>query len=152
MIDNDNVVDILLVEDNPSDAELEVHALKKYNLANNLEWVKDGEAALDYLFYRGKYADRKTGYPHVVLLDLRLPKIDGMEVLREIRNNEKTRELPVVILTSSQEDRDLTESYNLGVNSFVTKPIAFDEFAKTVADLGLYWVLVNRVPSSMKTE
>ena len=148
----DKVVDILLVEDNPSDAELAIHALKKHNLANQLEWVKDGEQALDFLFCRGTFATRKRGLPQVVLLDLRLPKVDGIQVLRSIRDTEDMRELPVVILTSSKEERDLVETYELGVNSFVTKPVAFDEFARTVADLGMYWVLVNRLPPNVRQQ
>ncbi len=141
-----NLVDILLVEDNPADAELALHALKKHHLANRLEWVKDGEAALDFLFYRGAYRERRKGLPRVVLLDLRLPKVDGLEVLTQIRSDPSTRELPVVVLTSSKEERDLVDTYRLGVNSFVPKPVSFDEFARTVAELGMYWVLVNRIP------
>lgn len=150
MTTNDSLVDILLVEDNPSDAELAIRALRKHHLANNLEWVKDGEAALDFLFNRGSYADRPTSLPRVVLLDLRLPKLDGIEVLTQIRNDPKTRELPVVILTSSKEERDLVATYELGVNSFVAKPVSFEEFAKVVAELGMYWLLVNRVPPDIR--
>jgi CheY-like chemotaxis protein len=146
----DTIVDILLVEDNPSDAELAIRALKKHNLANRVEWVKDGEAALDYVFSRNEYADRAHTLPKVVLLDLRLPKVDGIDVLTEIRKDPLTHNLPVVVLTSSKEERDLVETYHLGVNSFVPKPIAFDEFIRTVADLGLYWVLVNEVPPSIR--
>ncbi len=147
-----NLVDILLVEDNPADAELAIHALNKHHLANRLEWVKDGEAALDFVFRRGPYADRKAGLPRVVLLDLRLPKVDGIEVLTRIRANPETEELPVVVLTSSKEERDLVETYKLHVNSFVPKPVAFKDFARTVADLGMYWVLVNRVPPEIREE
>lgn len=150
MINKDSIVDILLVEDNPNDAELALHALKKHNLANRVEWVKDGEAALDFLFQRGNYADRPDTLPKVVLLDLRLPKVDGIEVLRQMRANPNTRELPVVVLTSSKEERDVIDTYRLGVNSYVAKPVAFDEFAKTVAELGMYWVLVNRVPPEIR--
>lgn len=150
MFSNDNVVDILRVEDNPNDAELALHALKKNNLANRVEWVKDGEAALDFLFHRNAYADRPNTLPRVVLLDLRLPKVDGIEVLRQLRGNPVTRELPVVVLTSSKEERDVIDTYKLGVNSYVAKPVAFDEFARTVADLGMYWVLVNRVPPEIR--
>ena len=146
------LVDILLVEDNPCDAELALRALKKHNLANRVEWVKDGEQALDYLFRRSIYADRSKHMPRVVLLDLRLPKIDGIEVLRQIRANFDTKELPVVVLTSSKEERDIFDTYKLGVNSFVSKPVAFDEFAKVVADLGMYWALVNRVPTELDTQ
>ena len=142
----DKAVQILLVEDNPSDAELTLHALNKNNLANSVDWVKDGEEALDYLFHRGQYADKNTGLPKVVLLDLRLPKLDGIDVLRAVRKNPKTKELPIVVLTSSKEETDLVETYRLGVNSFVAKPVVFKEFVETVANLGLYWVIVNRTP------
>lgn len=147
-----SIVDILLVEDNPNDAELVIRALKKHNLANRLHWVKDGEEALDYIFYRGSYIDRKPELPRVVLLDLRLPKLDGTEVLTQIRSHEETRKIPVVVLTSSKEDQDLVKTYQLGVNSFVAKPVAFDDFAQTVANLGLYWVLVNRVPPEIRDD
>lgn len=146
MILNEPLVNILLVEDNPSDAELALLALRKHNLANQIEWVKDGEQALDYLFERKQWATRSAGLPKVVLLDLRLPKIDGIEVLRAIRAEAKTRELPVVALTSSKEDRDIIETYNLGVNSYIAKPVVFEEFAKVVAEIGMYWAVLNRVP------
>jgi len=140
-------VEILLVEDNPTDAELCIRALKKNNLANSLVWVKDGAEALEFLFSTGAYADRDiTCPPKVVLLDLRLPKVDGMEVLRRIKEDERTRPIPVVVLTSSKEDRDVAESYKVGVNSYISKPVEFDAFAKTVSELGLYWLLVNRPP------
>jgi len=138
-------VDILLVEDNPSDAELTLRALKKHNLTNNLEWVKDGAAALDFLFNRGDYAARESTTLRLVLLDLRLPKVDGLEVLKQMRADERTRLIPVVVMTSSKEEQDILSSYQLGANSFVSKPVKFEEFAKTVAELGLYWMLVNRV-------
>lgn len=141
----ESMVQILLVEDNPNDAELALHALRKHNLANHVEWVKDGEAALDFLFHRGQYSERK-GLPRVVLLDLRLPKLDGIDVLKAVRADPATRELPMVVLTSSKEDRDLVDTYKLGVNSYVSKPVAFNEFAETVANLGMYWVIINRVP------
>ncbi len=144
-------VEILLVEDNPTDAELAIRALKKSNLANKLVWVKDGAEALDFLFSTGVYSDRPMASgPKVILLDLRLPKVDGMEVLRRVKGDERTRTIPVVVLTSSKEDRDVAESYQLGVNSFISKPVAFDEFAKTVSELGLYWLLVNRPPQAAK--
>lgn len=140
-------VEILLVEDNPTDAELCIRALKKNNLANSLVWVKDGAEALEFLFSTGAYADRDiTCPPKVVLLDLRLPKVDGMEVLRRVKEDERTRPIPVVVLTSSKEDRDVAESYKVGVNSYISKPVEFDAFAKTVSELGLYWLLVNRPP------
>lgn len=140
-------VEILLVEDNPTDAELAMRALKKNNLANKLVWVKDGAEALDFLFCTGAYSERtRNNGPKVILLDLRLPKVDGMEVLRRIKNDERTKTIPVVVLTSSKEDRDVAESYQLGVNSYISKPVEFDEFAKVVSELGLYWLLVNKPP------
>lgn len=144
-------VEILLVEDNPTDAELAIRALKKSNLANKLFWVKDGAEALDFLFATGAYADRQVcNGPKVIMLDLRLPKVDGMEVLRRVKDDVRTRTIPVVVLTSSKEDRDVAESYKLGVNSYISKPVEFDEFAKTVSELGMYWLLVNRPPVSAK--
>jgi CheY-like chemotaxis protein len=139
-------VDILLVEDNASDAELCIRALRKHNLANNLLWVKDGAEALDVLFSAGDRANHELPAPKVVLLDLRLPKVDGMEVLRKVKADERTRTLPIVVLTSSKEDRDVVEAYDLGVNSFISKPVEFDAFIKTIVDLGLYWLVVNRPP------
>lgn len=140
-------VGILLVEDNQTDAELAIRALKKHNLANGLFWVKDGAEALDFLFKRGVYAERMTEpNPCVILLDLRLPKVDGLEVLRVIKIDERTKLIPVVVLTSSTQDQDMVESYKLGVNSFVSKPVEFGAFMKTVAELGLYWLLINRKP------
>ena len=144
-------VEILLVEDNPTDAELAIRALKKSNFANKLFWVKDGAEALDFLFATGIYSERQVvGGPKVILLDLRLPKVDGMEVLRRVKNDERTRTIPVVVLTSSKEDRDVAESYQLGVNSYISKPVEFDAFAKTVSELGLYWLLVNHPPVAAK--
>ncbi|PJA24558.1 MAG: two-component system response regulator [Alphaproteobacteria bacterium CG_4_10_14_0_2_um_filter_63_37] len=146
-----NEVEILLVEDNPTDAELAIRALNKQHLANKLEWVKDGAQALDFVFAQGDYSHRSVeNGPKVILLDLRLPKVDGMEVLRRIKSDERTRTIPVVVLTSSKEDRDVAESYNLGVNSFISKPVEFDAFAKTVAEMGMYWLLVNRPPLATK--
>lgn len=144
-------VEILLVEDNSTDAELCIRALKKNKMANKLVWVKDGAEALDFLFATGAYAHRSVFTPpKVVLLDLRLPKVDGMEVLRKVKQDERTRSIPVVVLTSSKEDRDVSESYRLGVNSYISKPVEFDAFAKSVADLGFYWLLVNRPPEMAK--
>lgn len=148
MIDKVREVEILLVEDNPSDAELAIRALKKNNLANKLLWVKDGAEALDFVFATGDYSHRNVvNGPKVILLDLRLPKVDGMEVLRRIKGDERTRIIPVVVLTSSKEDRDIVESYRLGVNSFISKPVEFEAFAKTVSELGFYWLLVNEPPA-----
>jgi CheY-like chemotaxis protein len=140
-------VEILLVEDNPTDAELATVALKERNLANKLVWVKDGAEALDFLFATGAYTSRKVqNGPKVVLLDLRLPKVDGLEVLRRLKADERTRNIPVVVVTSSKEDRDVVASYDLGVNSYVSKPVDFDEFAKVLSELGFYWLLVNQPP------
>jgi CheY-like chemotaxis protein len=147
MDDTVKEVEILLVEDNPTDAELAIRALKKNNLANRLVWVKDGAEALDFIFATGAYGDRQmTAGPKVIMLDLRLPKVDGMEVLRRVKGDERTSSIPVVVLTSSKEDRDVAESYRLGVNSYISKPVEFDEFARTVSELGLYWLLVNHPP------
>jgi CheY-like chemotaxis protein len=140
-------VEILLVEDNPSDAELCIRALRKQNLANELVWLKDGAEALDFVFCTGAYADRVASDTlKVILLDLRLPKVDGLEVLRQIKSDARTKAIPVVALTSSAEDRDIVKSYHLGVNSFISKPVSFQEFSDTVAKLGLYWLLINRAP------
>lgn len=142
-----NEVEILLVEDNPTDAELTMRALKKNNLTNKLVWVKDGAEALDFLFANGTYADRsQADLPKLVLLDLRMPKVDGLEVLQKIKADEKTKKIPVVVLTSSKEDEDIVESYELGVNSYVSKPVEFDEFTEAVSTLGLYWILLNKPP------
>lgn len=144
---NMDYVEILLVEDNPNDADLTIRELKKNNLANKLVWVKDGEEALEFLFAEGRYGDRcKKCKPKVVLLDLKLPKVDGIEVLREIRTSEETRTLPVAVLTSSREDQDIVNTYDLGVNSYIVKPVEFDKFSKAIKDIGLYWVLTNQPP------
>ena len=146
-MENNNEVEILLVEDNPTDAELCIRALKKNNLANKLVWVKDGEDALDFIFSKGNGADGdKVNTPKVILLDLKLPKVDGKEVLRRVKAEERTKKIPVVVLTSSKEDRDIAESYNLGVNSYISKPVAWDEFTKIVSELGFYWLLLNKRP------
>lgn len=139
-------VEILLVEDNPTDAELTMRALKKKNLANNLVWVKDGVEALDFIFCKGQFQDRVSSTPKLILLDLKLPKIDGIEVLRVLKSDAKTKTVPVVMLTSSNEERDIVESYQLGVNSYIVKPVDFDKFLEMVSQVGLYWSLVNKVP------
>jgi CheY-like chemotaxis protein len=140
-------VEILLVEDNPFDAELTIGALQEAKLVNHLVWVKDGAEALDFVFGKGAYAGRMVSLlPKVILLDLRLPKVDGLEVLQRLKADELTRKIPVVILTSSKEDPDIMRSYQLGVNSFVSKPVGFEEFARVVSQLGLYWLLVNHPP------
>jgi len=141
-------VEILLVEDNPHDAELALRALKKHTLANKVYHVKDGAEAIEYIFATGAYADRPPySGPKVVLLDLKLPKIDGMEVLRRMKTHERTRIIPVVILTSSSEERDIFESYKIGVNSYIVKPVDFDKFVVCVKELGLYWLLLNAAPA-----
>jgi CheY-like chemotaxis protein len=144
-----NEVEILLVEDNPNDAELTLRALKKRQLANQLFHVKDGAEALDFLFGTGAFTERKVQNAlKVILLDLKLPKVDGLEVLRRIKEDERTRANPVVVLTSSKEERDVVESYRLGVNSYIVKPVDFDKFAQAVSELGMYWVLLNQSPTS----
>ena len=142
-----NEVEILLVEDNPNDAELALRALKKNNLANNVVVVNDGEEALNFIFARGSYSNRnmKSG-PRVILLDLKLPKVDGLEVLKAIKSDERTKIIPVVVLTSSKEEKDMIESYKLGVNSYILKPVDFDKFVDSVRDLGMYWLLLNQLP------
>jgi two-component system response regulator len=138
---------ILVVEDNPQDATMTVRALKKHNVSNNVVLARDGAEALDFLYGTGAYAGRDPlDLPHLVLLDLKLPKMDGMQVLKRIRSSPSTKTLPVVILTSSDEQRDLVESYELGVNSYVRKPVEFAAFTEAVSQLGLYWMLINRTP------
>ena len=137
--------EIVLIEDDPNDAELITRVLRKHNLANKLILLKDGAEALDFLFGQGSFTDEHDdGRPKVILLDLKLPKINGIEVLRKLKSDERTKKIPVVVVTSSMERRDLKDAYELGVNSYVTKPIKFDEFAKVVADLGMYWLLLNK--------
>ena len=140
-------VEILLVEDNPLDAELTTRALKNGGLANNLLWVKDGQEALDFLFRDGSYADREDIVPRLVLLDLKMPKVDGMEVLRAVKANEKTRRIPVVVMTSSQEERDVAQTYDMGVNSYVVKPVDFNSLAELARQAGYYWLAINRTPT-----
>ena len=140
-----NKVEILLVEDNPHDAEMTIRALKKSNLANKLIHVKNGAEALDFIFSRGQFADRNMeDKPKVILLDIKMPKVDGIEVLRQIKANENTKTIPVVIMTSSKEEQDIITSYNLGVNSYVVKPVDFEGFAKAVSELGFYWLITNQ--------
>lgn len=140
-------VEILLVEDNPNDVELTLMTLKKHNLANKVQVVNDGAEALEYIFATGAYAHRKIEEtPKVVFLDLKLPKVDGIEVLRKIKSDERTKLTPVIVLTSSQEEQDIVKSYKLGVNSYVVKPVEFENFARAVSELGLYWLLLNKPP------
>jgi two-component system response regulator len=140
-------VEILLVEDNPDDLELALLALRKGALANRIETARDGEEALDFLFCRGSHSSRSFEQPpKVVLLDLKLPKIDGLEVLRELKNDDRTKSIPVVVMTSSNEQRDMIEGYRLGVNSYIQKPVDFDEFRSIVNQLGFYWLVINQPP------
>ncbi|HEY9248669.1 MAG TPA: response regulator [Rariglobus sp.] len=142
-----DIVEILLVEDNPNDLALTLRALKKARLANNLHVCRDGEEALDFLFGEGAHAGRQINqFPRVVLLDIKLPKIDGLEVLRRLKSDPRTKAIPVVMLTSSKEQRDVIESYNLGVNSYIVKPVNFEGFSAAVEQLGMYWLLVNQAP------
>lgn len=139
-----NIIEILLVEDNPSDAELTLLALKKIHIANKVFLVNDGDEALDFLFARGKFTGREQDQnPKVILLDLNLPKVSGLEVLRSIKASEKLKNIPVVVLTSSKEDLDIRQCYELGANSYVVKPVGFENFLKAVSELGIYWLLVN---------
>ena len=140
-------VEILLVEDNPNDVELTMRALGKQNLANKVFVVKDGAEALDFMFGTGAYESRKIlKLPKVILLDLKLPKVDGIEVLRRMKADERTKRIPVVMLTSSQEERDVMDTYNLGVNSYIVKPVDFSNFVHAVSELGIYWGILNKVP------
>jgi two-component system response regulator len=140
-------VEILLVEDNPNDVELTLRAFRKQNLTNSVHVVRDGAEALDFLFSTGVYAQRNANtQPKVVLLDLKLPKVDGIEVLRRLKADARTRNIPVVMLTSSQEERDVLESYRLGVNSYIVKPVEFSNFVHAVSELGMYWSVLNKVP------
>jgi two-component system, response regulator len=142
-----NVIDILLVEDNAADVELALRALKKNNIVNPIHVVNDGAAALEFLFAQGEYADRKDlKTPKVILLDLKLPKVSGLEVLKQVKANERTKMIPVVILTTSREEQDIIESYKLGVNSYIVKPVDFDKFIEAVKNLGMYWLLMNQPP------
>jgi CheY-like chemotaxis protein len=141
------VAEILLVEDNPDDVELTLHSLQQENLANKIAVARDGEEALDFLFRRGAHAPQGLAPQlKLVLLDLKLPKVDGMEVLRQMKNDERTKTIPVVILTSSKEERDLVNGYKLGVNSYIQKPVDFEQFRETVKKAGLYWLLINQPP------
>jgi len=140
-------LEILLAEDNPADAEMTLRALRRNNLANHVHWVKDGEEALEYLFRNGRYASRSASRPpKLVLLDIKMPKVDGIDVLKRLKQDSATRGIPVVVMTSSNEERDVVDAYRLGVNSYIVKPVQFEAFAETVAKIGMYWVLTNRVP------
>lgn len=145
----EHAIDILLVEDTPSDVALTMHTFKKYHLANSIHVVRDGAEALDFIFCNGAYASRDINSgPKAILLDLKLPLISGLEVLRQIRSDPRTQFIPVVVLTSSREDRDIIESYELGVNSYIVKPVDFEQFTEAVRTLGMYWLLLNQQPVS----
>ena len=137
---------ILIVEDDPKDMELTLTALEEFNLANEIIVVQDGEEALDYLYYRGQFQSRGTDSPAVMLLDLKLPKVDGLEVLKQVKSDEKLRMIPVVVLTSSNQEKDLVASYKLGVNAYVVKPVDFHEFVNAIRELGAFWAVINEPP------
>ncbi len=141
-MESNNVVEILLVEDNADDAGLAIRALKKHNLANNLLHLQDGEEALQFLF-----SERLNALPKVILLDLKMPKVDGIEVLKRLKSDERKRVIPVVVLTSSKEERDIVESYKLGVNAYIVKPVDFDKFVKAISEIGFFWLLLNQAPN-----
>lgn len=143
----EHIIEILLIEDNPSDVRLTLHALRRHNLSNHIQVVRDGAEALDFLFCTGAYAQRNiTQRPKVILLDLKLPLVSGLEVLQRVKADPRTCTIPVVVLTSSREDWDIVESYRLGVNSYITKPVDFEQFTEAVRTLGMYWVLLNQPP------
>jgi two-component system response regulator len=147
MADPQQEVEIVLIEDSPEDAELTIRVLKEQNLANRLVWLKNGALGLDFLLGRGAYAGRNVvGTPRLVLLDLSLPKIGGLEVLQQLKADPRTRKIPVVVLSSSTQDKDILRTYDLGVNSYVSKPVHFEAFAQVVTQMGLYWMLINKPP------
>lgn len=144
-----NQLEILLIEDNLHEAELTIRSLKKHHLANKLKHIDDGAEALDFIFSRGTFSGKGiSSNPKLILLDLKLPKVNGLEILRQLKADERTKMIPVVVLTSSQEERDVVESYSLGVNSYIVKPVNFESFGKAIAELGLYWLILNHIPSS----
>jgi two-component system, response regulator len=146
----EEVVEILLVEDNPNDVELALRALRKHHLANRIHVARDGEEALDFVFCRGAYSTRNFHrFPKLILLDLKLPKLDGLEVLRQLKADPRTRAIPVTILTASREETDVIRGYTLGVNSYIQKPVDFDQFCRTVTQLGMYWLLLNQLPADL---
>ena len=143
----ENSVEILLVEDNPSDAELTIRALRKNNIANRILHIIDGAEALDYFFARGRFSGRDIrSAPKIVILDLKLPKVGGLEVLQQVKSDDRTKSIPIVVLTSSKEESDVVESYQYGANSYIVKPVDFDKFTKAICELGMYWLLINEAP------
>ena len=150
---NSDALDILLVEDNQDDVDLALHALRREKLANNIMVVRDGEEALDFIFCRGAFAQRSFDHPpKLVLLDLKLPKVDGLEVLKQVKADPRTKVIPVVIMTSSKEERDLVASYHLGANSYIQKPVDFEQFRETVKTVGLYWLVINQPPVAERAQ
>lgn len=150
---SDNMVEVVLVEDNPYDLELTLHAFRESNFTNKIQVLRDGAEALDFIFCTGAYAQRKIeDHPKIILLDLKLPLVDGMEVLRRLKSDPRTRTIPVVMLTSSREERDIVESYQLGVNSYITKPVDFEKFIEAVRTLGVYWLLLNQPPTLIRAK
>jgi len=146
-MENKKEVEILIVEDNQNDVEMAIRALKRNHLSNKIQVVEDGAEALDFIYAKGKYSKRKCNkYPKIILLDLKLPKVDGLEVLREIKSNLETKRIPVIVLTSSKEENDMVESYQLGVNSYIVKPVDFNKFVDAVKNIGYYWLLLNQQP------
>ena len=143
----DHDIEILLIEDNPNDEMLALHAFRKQKIANHVHVVRDGAEALEYIFCTGAYANRSIENPKVILLDLKLPLVDGIQVLRAIRSDPRTRTIPVVMLTASNEERDVVETYALGVNSYIVKPVDFEQFSETARQLGYYWLLINKQPT-----
>lgn len=142
----ESYVEVLFVEDSPEDADLTIRSLKKYNITNNIKLLEDGQEALDYLFGEGRYAGNHSALPKVILLDLKLPKISGLEVLERMKADERLRQIPVVVLTSSNENKDIKKAYELGVNSYIVKPVNFQNFAEALRQVGLYWLILNKIP------
>ena len=146
MLEKKNLIEIILVDDNPNDAELAIRALKKHNMANKMVHLKDGAEALEFIFGKNNSAETLIVQPKLILLDIKMPKVDGIEVLRKLKSDPRTKKIPVVVMTSSQEGKDMVESYNLGVNAYVVKPLDFHEFVNTVREIGLFWILINKIP------
>jgi two-component system response regulator len=143
----EHIVDILLVEDRPEDAELAMIGLRKYNLVNKIDWVKDGEEALEYIFAQGRYSSRNPDHkPRLILLDIHMPKVDGIEVLRKLRSDDKVKHIPVIVLTTSKEEQDILNAYNLHVNAYMLKPVDFEGFTEAMKTMGMFWMLLNQRP------